>query len=158
MGNLFSGSEVVELGVQIEKNGKDFYDAVIEKSKSNKAKKIFQYLSGEEAKHIVTFKSILESVKKYEPPESYPGEYFAYMNALAGDYVFTQKGKGKEVAEKAKGDKDAVALGIKFEKDSVIFYEHMKDVVPDDEHEVVNELITQELGHLKRLYKLRDEL
>jgi len=48
MGNLFSGSEITEIGVQIEKNGKDFYDELTKKSKNQKAKEIFSYLSGEE--------------------------------------------------------------------------------------------------------------
>ena len=29
MGNIFAGSEIVELGVQIEKNGRDFYQALV---------------------------------------------------------------------------------------------------------------------------------
>ena len=55
MGNLFSGPEVVEIGIQIEKNGKDFYDGVVKISKSQKAKEIFEFLGGEEEKHIKRF-------------------------------------------------------------------------------------------------------
>ena len=158
MGNVFAGTEIVEVGIQIEKNGKDFYEAVAEKSKNEKAKKIFEYLAGEEAKHIAIFQGILDSAKKYEPSESYPGEYFAYMNTLAGDYVFTKKDKGQEAAKKVKNDKEAVELGIKFEKDSVIFYEHMKNAVPESDHKPLNALIAQELRHLQQLYGIRKDL
>ena len=81
MANVFAGNEIVEMGIQIEKNGKDFYDTVLAQTKDEKAKNIFKYLAGEEEKHIITFQKILDSVHKYEPPESYPGEYFAYMKA-----------------------------------------------------------------------------
>ena len=158
MGNIFSGSEIIEMGIQIEKNGKNFYDALVEKVKDDKAKEVFKYLAAEEAKHIAAFQNILDSVKKYEPPESYPGEYFAYMNALAGDYVFTRKDAGAEFARNAKNDKEACNFGIKFEKESVIFYEHIKEAVPENEHKIIDELILQELGHLKRLYKLKEEM
>ena len=94
MGNIFAGSEIVEIGIQIEKNGRDFYNTVSKNSKSTKAKDIYKYLATEEEKHIAAFKNILDSVEKYEPAEAYPGEYFAYMNALASEYVFTQKEKG----------------------------------------------------------------
>src|SRR3989338_11068104 len=121
MGSMFAASEIVELGIQIEKNGRDFYNALAGKSKNKKARETFEYLAGEEAKHIITFQAILSSVHKYEPQEAYPGEYFAYMNALASEYVFTQKDKGAEIAKRIKTDKEAIDMGIGFEKDSILF-------------------------------------
>jgi rubrerythrin len=158
MGNVVAGSEVVALGIEIEKNGRDFYNALVTKSKHQKAKELFQYLAGEEERHITAFQNVLDSLKKFEPAESYPGEYFAYMNALAGDYIFTRKNKGQELAKRIKSEKEAVDLGIGFEKDSVIFYEGMVQVVPKDEHDIIDNLIRQELGHLQRLYELKKQL
>lgn len=158
MVNIFAGSEIVELGIQIEKNGRDFYNALVEQFKNQKAKEAFKYLAGEEEKHIAVFQNILDSVHKYEPPESYPGEYFAYMNALARDYVFTQKDKGREIAKNVKGDKEAISLGIGFEKDSIIFYVGMKKVVPEYDHKIVDKLITQEQDHLRQMSELKENL
>jgi len=158
MGNLFAGSEIVELGVQIEKNGRDFYSALFEQSRSSKAKEVFKFLAGEEEKHITAFQKILEKVVLYEPAESYPGEYFAYMNDLAADYVFTRKDKGKEIAKNIKSDKEAVDVGIKFEKDSIIFYDGMKKVVLENEHKIINELLEQEKTHLVKLSELKKQI
>lgn len=158
MGNLFAGSEIVELGIQIEKNGRDFYNAVAGRSKNNKARDIFTYLAAEETKHIAIFKKILDSVNKYEPPEAYPGEYFAYMNALASQQVFTQKDKGAQAAKNVTSDKQAVELAIGFEKDSIIFYEGIRKMVPEYDYKVVDELITQEQNHLKQLSELKNNL
>ena len=158
MGNIFAGSEIVELGIQIEKNGRDFYNTLAKQSKNKKAVEIFQYLAGEEEKHIAVFQKILDSVHKYEPPESYPGEYFAYMNALASEYVFTQKDKGSQIARTVASDKEAVKLGIGFEKDSIVFYEGMKKVVPEYELKVVEQLIEQEQGHLAQLSDLKKSI
>ena len=158
MGNIFVGSEIVEIGIQIEKNGRDFYNAVAKQSKKQKAREIFQYLAGEEEKHIAVFQKILDSVHKYEPPESYPGEYFAYMNALASEHVFTQKDKGSQIGKNVTGDKEAIELGIGAEKDSIIFYEGMKKVVPEYDHKLINELILQEQSHLRQLSDLKKDL
>ncbi len=155
MANVFEGSEVVELAIQIEKNGKEFYDILTAKSKIEKAKDVFKFLSGEEEKHVVIFTKILENVHRYEPQESYPGEYLAYMNTLAADYVFTRKNTGREIAKKIKSDKEAVDVGIGHEKDSILFYEGMKKVVPEDEAKVVEEVILQEQSHLKQLMDLK---
>jgi rubrerythrin len=158
MVNIFAGSEIVELGIQIEKNGRDFYNALVKLSKNQRAKETFKYLAGEEEKHIAVFRKILDSVHKYEPPESYPGEYFAYMNALASEYVFTQEHKGDETAKRTKSDKEAINLGIGFEKDSILFYEGMKKVVPPYDHKIVHELIIQEQDHLRQLSDLKKSL
>ena len=158
MANIFAGSEVMGMGIEIEKNGRDFYATVAMQSKNQKAKEIFKYLMGEEEKHIVVFQKILDSVHKYEPPEAYPGEYFAYMSALASEYVFTQKDKGEEIAKDTRGDKEAVDTGIRFEKDSILFYEGMKKVVPERDHEAIGELIAQEQSHLRQLYDVKRQL
>jgi len=158
MGNIFAGSEIVELGIQIEKNGRDFYNTLAAQSKNPKEKEIFRYLAAEEEKHIIVFEKILENKDKYQPPQTYPGEYFAYMNALASNYVFTQKDKGKEIAKKIKSDKEATDLGIGFEKDSIIFYEGMKKAVPEYDQKTVEELIIQEQGHLRKLVDLKKAL
>jgi rubrerythrin len=157
MANVFAGSEIVELGIQIEKNGKDFYSTLVEQSKNKKSQDIFKYLATEEGKHINAFQNMLEKVHKYEPPESYPGEYFSYRNALASEYVFTQKDKGKEIAKNTKNDREAIGLGIKFEKDSIVFYEGMKNVVPDHQRGVIDALIVQEKAHLLKLFELKKE-
>ncbi|MCJ7646503.1 ferritin family protein, partial [bacterium] len=128
------------------------------RSKNQKAKETFKYLAGEEEKHIAVFRKILDSVHKYEPPESYPGEYFAYMNALASEYVFTQEQKGDETAKRTKSDKEAINLGMRFEKDSIVFYEGMKKVVPPYDHKIIDELIAQEQDHLRQLADLKKSL
>lgn len=158
MGNIFAGSEIVEIGIQIEKNGFDFYTALTGQTKNAKTKEILKFLAGEEKKHIAVFKGILSAVQTYEPAESYPGEYFAYMNALASEYVFTQKDKGKEIAKKAVGDKEAIDLGINFEKDSIVFYEGMKKVIPEYDLKLVDQLIAQEQKHLQILSDLKHGL
>ena len=158
MGNIFAGSEVVELGIQIEKNGKDFYQALAAQSKVPKARDTFVFLAKEEEKHISVFQSILGRTQGYEPPQSYPGEYLAYMNALASDQVFTQKDKGRGVALAIKTDKEAVNMAMGFEKDSIIFYQGMKDMVPGHEQKIIDELIAQEQAHVIRLSALRADL
>jgi len=158
MGSIFAGSEIVELGIEIERNGRDFYNTLVSQSKNQKAGEIFRYLAGEEDKHIKVFQDILNKTEKYEPSGLDTDDYFAYMNALASEYVFTQKDKGEEIAKTIKNDKEAVNMGIGFEKDSIIFYEGMKKAVPEYGLKIINELIMQEQSHLKKLSDLKKTL
>jgi rubrerythrin len=158
MGNIFAASEVVELGIQIEKNGRDFYQALAKQSKNEAAKKVFTFLAGEEEKHIRVFQAILEKAQKYEPQGLDADEYFAYMNALASEHIFTQKDQGAQVAAAIKSDQEAIAKGIGFEEDSIVFYEGMKKIVPSHETKVIDELIAQEQKHLKQLIELKNKV
>jgi len=158
MGNIFAGSEIVELGIQIEKNGRDFYNNLAQQSKNPEVKDAFVHLAGEEEKHILIFKDILSTVEKYEPAGIGSDEYFAYMNALAGEQVFTQKDKGREIAQGVKSDREAIDLGIGFENDSIIFYEGIKKVVPEYDIKIIEDLITQEQKHLRKLIELKGKI
>ncbi|OGS20530.1 MAG: hypothetical protein A2252_09735 [Elusimicrobia bacterium RIFOXYA2_FULL_39_19] len=158
MPNFFSPGEIVQLGVAIEKNGKDFYSAVAAASESAQAREIFKFLSLEEEKHIIVFTSILSTVEKYEPPEAYTEEYFAYLRALAESHVFTKKDEGKKIAAKVKSDKEAIDLALGFERDSILFYYEMKKLVLQDSHKAIDRLIAQEQEHLLKLSEIKKKL
>ena len=158
MGNIFAGSEIVEIGIQIEKNGRDFYNTFSKQSTSPKACEIFKFLAGEEEKHIKAFQGILEKTTKYEAQGLDSDDYFSYMNALASEHIFTKENTGGMTAKVIKNDKEAVEKAIGFEKDSIIFYEGMKKAVPTNEHKIINEIIAQEKLHLRQLLDLKKSL
>ena len=158
MGNMFAGSEIVELAIQVEMNGRDFYNAAAGRAKLDKPKELFKFLAKEEEKHIMTFEKLLDKVEKYSPAEVYSDEYVAYMNALASEHIFTDKNRGAEAAGKAGTDLEAVEMGIKFEKDSIVFYEGMRRMVPDHEREIVDEIVRQEQVHLVKLSEIKSVL
>jgi len=158
MANIFTGAELVQIGIQIEKNGRDFYNTLEGQSNNKKAKDIFRYLAGEEEKHIKVFEKILSAYDSFEGAESYPGEFIAYMKSLAQNYVFTRKGKGLEVARQIKDEAEAIDKGIGFEKDSIVFYEGMKKAVIGANTGAVEQLIAQEQLHLQKLMELKASL
>lgn len=158
MGNIFAGSEILEIGIQIERNGKDFYAALSASAKDAQAKGLFDFLAKEEARHIAKFQEILAEVEKYQPQGLDADDYYGYMNALASESVFTQKDSGRELAKKVKDAKEAVDIGITAEKDSIVFYEGMKKVVPQNDHKVVDQVIAQEQIHLQKLLKIKSTL
>jgi rubrerythrin len=158
MGNIFAGSEIVEIGIQIEKNGRDFYNILTKQSDNPKAQSLFAFLSQEEEKHIKAFQEILQKTQRYEPQGLDSDDYYAYLNSLASEHVFTKAGKGEEMAKMAKTDEEGFDLAVGFEKESIIFYEAMKRVVPDFDLKILEELIAQEVNHLRKLTELRKSI
>ena len=77
---------------------------------------------------------------------------------MASGYVFTRENKGKEIAASTNSESEAIDLGIKFEKDSIVFYEGMRKIVPENEQNIIDELIDQEKSHLAKLVRLKEEL
>ena len=155
MGNIFAGSEVVELGIQIEKNGRDFYNTLAKQSNILEIKEVFKFLAGEEEKHIKVFRGILDSTRKFEPQGLDAEEYYAYMAALASEHIFTQENKGEGAAKDVKTDREAIEKAIRFEEDSIVFYAGIKKIVAGYDEKIIEALITQEEGHLKQLLDMK---
>jgi len=155
MGAIFSGSEIVEIGIQIEKNGRDFYSALAAQSKDIKAQEAFKFLAGEEEKHIKAFEGILDKADELKGEGLASDDYFAYMNALASEHVFTKENTGKAVANTIETDREAVEKAIGFEKESIVFYEGIKKVVPESDKKVIDSLIEQENKHLSQLREIK---
>ena len=155
MGNIFAASEVVSLGIEIEKNGRAFYLALAEQSANQKTKDVFMHLAAEEEKHIIVFEKILSQAEQYEPT-GVADDYWAYMRALAGECVFTQHQKGTQIAQAIKSDGQAVDMGIGFEKDSIVFYEGIKKAVPPVDMRIIDDVIVQEQRHLAALIDLKN--
>ena len=155
MDKRFSSCEIVEMSIQIEKNGKDFYSAIAGKTEEPEVKKVFTYLAGEEEKHIEVFKGIFASTCDLSPEGAFPEDYFAYMNALAGQYVFTKKNKGAELAGSVGSRDEGIDVGITFEKDSILFFEEVKKAVPEKDRAAIDLLIEEEKKHLKQLLDLK---
>lgn len=156
--NSYSGFEIVEIAVQIEVNGRDFYNRVASNTDSEKVKEVFGYLAGEEEKHKETFEDILAGIHKFEPREAYPSEYFSYMNSLASQFIFNEENTGLQQADKVQSYVEGINIGIGVEKDSILFYQEMKRNVPEEEHSQLEKIIEQERGHFRKLMQLKGKV
>lgn len=155
MDKRFSACEVVELGVQIEKNGRAFYSEMAKKAGNQKAAAMFEFLSDEEEKHIAAFREISAAACDYEPEGAYPDEYFVYMNQMASQNVFTRKDSGAQIARDVRDYIDGIDVALKFEKDSILFYEEMRKMVPENNRDLVDKLISEEKKHVAMLCEMK---
>ena len=155
--SLLSASEVVQFAVRIEENGFNFYHTFSDKLKSEQEKEIFRYLADEESKHVKTFKEMLKNVEKYEPPTSYPDEYFAYLQAYADNLIFTTDKLEKEVSRINNG-KEACDFGIRRELDSILYYQEIKSFVPEKERDHIDTVITEERKHFLKLSEFKKKM
>ena len=154
----FSGSELINIAIGIERRGVVFYDTMTRSTKNAASRDAFQHLADMERQHIQIFQGMLEEADKYQVPESYAEEYAAYLQALVDSAVFTDDFVTSEMATKANNDIEALELAISAEKDSILFYYGMKDIMPQRAQPMVNKIIAEEKSHLRQLSELKKKL
>lgn len=152
---FFDASEIIQLAIRIEENGEDFYRLTARKIGSGEIKDIFDYLADEEIKHRQIFQDILSKVEQYEPPESYPQEYFAYLRAYADEHIFTQEKKGQFMAGQIKTAKKAVEFAIGVELDSILYYLEAKNLVPEEQKAIIDRVVEEERRHYLKLVEVK---
>ena len=154
----FSGSELINIAIGIERRGIAFYEIMTRSTGNAIARDVFQYLADMERKHIQIFQGMLGEADKYQIPETYAGEYAAYLQALVDSAVFTDDMVTSEMATKAGSDIEALELAISAEKDSILFYYGMKEIMPKRAQLTVNKIIAEEKSHLRQLSELKKGL
>ena len=158
MAILFSGSELVNIAIGIEKSGLAFYRSLVEAGKNVVARDVFNHLAEKEEEHVKAFQGLLDTVDEYKPPEVYSEEYSLYLRALVDGAVFADAKVSHEMAEKASNDVEAIKVGLEAEKDSILFYSVMRNLVPERSREVVDGIIEEEKSHLVELSNLKERL
>ena len=158
MGVLFSGRELIDIAIGIERNGAAFYHSLAKSTGNEIAKGAYQYLAGEEIKHIEVFQSMLGSVADYRPPETYTEEYDLYLRALIDSRVFTDDQTAYDVAQRVASDAEAIQIALGAEKDSILFYSEMRELVRRSDRELINKIIEEERSHLRQLSELKGSL
>jgi len=154
----FSGSELINIAIGIERRGIAFYDIMTRSTKNAIAREVFKYLGDMEQEHIRTFQGMLAEADKYQFPETPTGEYTAYLQALVDSAVFSDDFATSEMATKVSSDIEAMELAIGAEKDSILFYYEMKDIMPQRAQPTVNKIIAEEKSHLRQLSELKKKL
>jgi len=151
----FNAPEVFRIAVEIEKNGKTFYEKAQGLLEDIGVKKLFEELARDEVEHGKEFSAMLAQL----PPETASPAVWdpdnsldQYIKMMADQHVFVSGESLDANLAKVKGLRDALQLAIEFEKDSVIFFLSMQDATDDKKaQELISLLVKEEQEHLRRL-------
>ena len=155
--NIFDVTEIYQFAVQIEENGEKFYRAMVEKFDDQKVKELFGFLAEEEVRHEKVFKEMLANIEEYNPQESYPGEYFDYLHAYADNLVFTLDKIDDGINSVTTVD-EALQFAIGKELDTILYYHEMRNVVPEHQQKLVDDIINEERKHVVKLTEMKRQL
>jgi rubrerythrin len=147
----FNADDIFEMAEQIERNGVAFYKTASENVADPQSRKLLTELSQMEEQHAKFYASMRATLSEKEKtvtvfdPEN---EGIQYLRALADTRVFFEK------TINMKSMKDILKAAIEAEKDSIVFYLGMKDVVPEGMGKSrIDAIIKEEMGHIRLLSK-----
>lgn len=153
--NKYNITEVLEMAVQTEKLGFQFYTSMAEKFKDDaELVKLFTTLASKEKTHEKTFSKLKDMVAKSgaEPVEW--GEVTNYMRAFVESEFFLGKGKSLPSMDHLRTAKDAVKFALGFEKETLLYFMELRKIVK--EKEVVDEVINEEKSHIAWLASFKN--
>lgn len=145
----FNADDVLKMAEQIEKNGAAFYRKAAADVADPDEKTFLLDLAAMEDDHEKIFSAMRKKLTQVEKaatvfdPEN---EAAAYLKALADTRVFFEK-------EIDTASMEAILkAAILAEKDSIVFYLGMKDLVPDNLGQSrLDAIIKEEMSHIKLL-------
>jgi len=150
---VFAARELIEIAMRIEENGENFYRMAAEKIEDQTARLLFYHLSDEEARHRQIFAGFLDEVESYEPPENYPGEHRAYIEAYADHLIFST-----EIVKNGPWNftdaKSVIRFAIQKETESILFYREIKGYFPQARQSLLASIIDEERKHFTELSRL----
>jgi len=152
----YSIDEIMEMAIQTEKLGFQFYTTVAEKFKTDDGLfKLFKTLADKEKVHEKTFTGMKDAIAKsgikVEPVQW--DEVSNYMRAFVESEFFLGKSKALPSMDHIKTVADAVKFAIGFEKETLLYFMELKSIVK--EKDVIEEVINEEKSHIRWLDSYR---
>lgn len=145
----FNADEIFEMAEQIERNGASFYRKAAESIDDPSGKKLLLDFAAMEDKHEKTFADLRKGLSEKEKTATVfdpEGEAALYLRALADTRVFFEKKIDTSSMEKI------LMEAILAEKDSIVFYLGMKEMVPENFGKIkIDAIIKEEMTHIKLL-------
>ena len=148
----FNADEILQMAEQIERNGVKFYRKAAENMSDLDIQRMLLEFADMEVEHAQTFANIrnqfLERKQQLAAfdPEGQAGQY---LQAMADGRVFDPT---KDLSQQLSGDEtveDILNMAIGAEKNSIVFYLGLKDMVPEDEgRDDVEAIIREEMQHI----------
>lgn len=163
MGNLlFNANEVLDIAKRIEHNGVEFYQAAAKILTDADSVALMNNLAEMEIVHEQIFDNMqkhLTADEMGDTPYDPHDDAYIYLKNMADKFVFNPSETAARVLTPGTSAKAILEFAIDREKDSIIFYEGIKTMVPEKlGSKKLDEVIAQEMGHVIILTRHLDRL
>ncbi len=154
----YSLNEIVQIAVQIEDTGYEFYSTCAEVFKGEQLRDTFKFLAKQELEHKQYFESLASFAEKSEG--SYTDDYYSYLRSIGDKKVFQDEPENRASAINPDKPGDAIRQAFTDEKNSIIFYTELKTMYSDDYEalEILERIIEEERSHIVMLKDILESI
>ncbi len=156
--DTFNAFEIFEIAEQIERNGAQFYRRAAAAVSERDVKEALERLAEMEEEHEKTFaemRSHLLAAERQITAFDPLSEIAQYLHDLADGHVFDLR---RDADKQMTGDvttEDVLKMAVAAEKDSIVFYLGLKELVSAEAgRERVDGIIREEMEHLKTITRM----
>jgi rubrerythrin len=149
---LFTITEILEIAIKIEKNGKIAYRSAIEKIPDASLIRLLEWMADEEASHM---EWLLDLKQKVETNSENPFDQNMPRHMLT-EIIGDQRFSLKEIDfSRIDNIGDLIDILIEFEQDTILFYEMLQPFIQSEETlSQLNQIIAEEKRHIEKLQEL----
>ena len=144
---MFSIEEIIDLAIQIEQNGERIYRDALQKISNPSLSFWLQRLADEETQHAKWFTEMKDASQGPvdDPRLEQMGQ--SILRSILGDQAFSLQDIDFSSLNQIK---NLFELGIEFKKDTVLFYEMIRDFIEDEITMIaLNTIIEEENRHIQ---------
>ncbi len=157
----FNANEIFEMAEEIEANAEKFYREAADNTSDKNTEKMLLEMAEMEDEHLNIFRQMRQSLgeeEQIQPTFDPEDEAALYLQAMAdahgseGKISPTKKLTGNETI------KEILHIAKNAEKDSVVFYNSLKEMVPPRAGRGrVEKIIKEEIGHINTINQKLNE-
>jgi len=151
---MFSRAEIIDLAIQIEKNGEKVYRDALQKISDQSLSSLLEWLADEEVEHAKWFSDLKPTITEaaVDPDLEEMGK--TMLQRGLGDQTFSLTEVDFSKIEQIEA---VIKLAIEFERDTVVFYERIESLIEDEETmDHLKKIIEEENRHVQVLEELLD--
>ena len=151
---FFNDVEAVKIACNLDRAGMRFYSAMARRTTDPAVQRVFEGLVHAEQAHLKLFEELQQKLLDDPRREAYfdDPELDAYMARLVDTHVFSDEGEVARLAEDVGTDLEALAVGIRAERDTILFYQELLNATDSQAaRDVLQQILTEERRHLLAL-------
>ncbi len=140
--------------MEIERNGYVYYEHAAEKPFLSKAaKELLLFLKEQEIEHEKLFASLRDGEDEIELESSVDWDTVSrYLKAIIDYRLFNSPKTAVSTVEQTNDEAQLIDNAISFEKDTLLYYQSIRDVIKNDHpKELLDKIIKEELSHILKL-------
>ena len=159
--SAYSVNEIIEMAVSIEKNGYAFYhEATKRKDIDDKSREFIAFLRDQELNHEKTFLNLRDDADIQVLELSPDWEMVsAYLTSIVDGRLFHSEHSAIKLATEAKDLMEIVDNAITFEKDTLLYFHAINDIISNPKaKDALRRIINEEVSHVLKLNDFKKSL